>query len=134
MKRTTTFASRARWNDEHQSRDETTTGDPCEAPWGSEDQVQPAGANEVAAAASPQSEEPDGGFSPYFTHEGAWEFIADKLEAGHAVDVVELRKPQGAKGYVMNFRLGPDDPLLYVKLQLGSGTVIGRSFHYSDRS
>ncbi len=79
-------------------------------------------------------EDHEGGFSPYFTQEGAWEFIADKLEAGHAVEVVELRKPPGAKDYVMNFRLGPDDPLLYVKLQLGSGTVIGRSFHYSDRS
>ena len=34
----------------------------------------------------------------------------------------------------MHIRLGPNEPLLYVKLQLGSGKVIGRSFHYSDRS
>ena len=79
-------------------------------------------------------EEPEGGLSPYFTDGGAWDLIADKLEAGHDVEVVELRKPRGSKGYVMKIRLGPSEPLLYVKLQLGSGTVIGRSFHYSEWS
>lgn len=73
-------------------------------------------------------------FSPYFTDGSAWQLIADKLAAGHDVEVVELRKPPGAKGYVMRIHLGPNDPLLYVKLQLGHGKVIGRSFHYSDRS
>ena len=81
-----------------------------------------------------QVRDPEGGISPYFTDGGAWELIADKLEAGHDVEVVELRKPPGAKGYVMHIRLGPNEPLLYVKLQLGSGKVIGRSFHYSNRS
>lgn len=79
-------------------------------------------------------EEPEGGFSPYFTDGAAWELIADKLGAGHDVEVVELRKPPGAKGYVMKICLGPNEPLLYVKLQLGSGKVFGRSFHYTDRS
>ena len=81
-----------------------------------------------------RSADPEGGFSPYFTDGAAWELVADKLDAGHDVEVVELRKPRGAKGYVMHIRLGPDEPLLYVKLQLGRGKVIGRSFHYSDRS
>ena len=30
--------------------------------------------------------------------------------------------------------LGGEDPPVYVKLQLESGKVIGRSFHYSERS
>ena len=77
---------------------------------------------------------PEGGFSPFFTDAAAWELIADKLEAGHEVEVVELRKPPGAKGYVMKIRLASTELPLYVKLQLGSGKVIGRSFHYSDRS
>ena len=81
-----------------------------------------------------QVRRPEGGFSPYFTDGAAWELVADKLDAGHDVEVVELRKPRGAKGYVMHIRLGPDEPLLYVKLQLGGGKVTGRSFHYSDRS
>ena len=79
-----------------------------------------------------QVRNPEGGsFWPYFSDGAAWELIADKLEAGHDVEVVTLRKPPGAKGYVMKICLGPDEPLLYVKLQLGRNKVIGRSFHYS---
>lgn len=69
---------------------------------------------------------------PHFSDGAAWELIADKLEAGHDVEVVPLRKPAGATGYVMKIWLGPDEPLLYVKLQLGRSKVIGRSFHYSS--
>ena len=76
----------------------------------------------------------EGGFSPYFTDAAAWELIADKLEQGHEVEVVELHKPPGAKGYVMKIDLGPDVPTLYVKLQLRGRQVVGRSFHYSERS
>ena len=32
----------------------------------------------------------------------------------------------------MKILLDGDDPPVYVKLQLGSGKVIGRSFHYSE--
>ena len=81
-----------------------------------------------------QVRRPEGGFSPYFTDAAAWELIADKLDAGHDVDVVELRKPPGAKGYVMKIDLGRDVPPLYVKLQLRRRQVVGRSFHYSERS
>ena len=48
------------------------------------------------------------------------------------MEPVTLRKPEGAKGYVMKIEIEPDAPLLYVKLQLGSGKIIGRSFHYSE--
>ena len=77
---------------------------------------------------------PGGGFDHQFTPAAAWELIADKLEEGHEVEVVELRNPPGAKGYVMKIDLGPDVPVLYVKLQLRGRQVVGRSFHYSERS
>ena len=44
---------------------------------------------------------------------------------------MELQKPAGAKGYVMKIYIEPGQSRLYVKLQLGSGQVIGRNFHYS---
>ncbi len=78
-----------------------------------------------------QVRNPHGILDRYFTKAGAWEFIAARLEVGHPVEIVELRKPPGAKGYVMKIDIEPDQPQLYVKLQLGSGMIIGRSFHYS---
>ena len=80
-----------------------------------------------------QVRNPSGVLDEYFTEAAAWELIATKLEEGHPVEVVLLRKPRGRKGYVMKIRLGGDDPPVYVKLQLGSGKVIGRSFHYSEQ-
>jgi len=79
-----------------------------------------------------QVRNPDGILDRYFTDTAAWELIADRLEAGHPVEIVELRKPPGATGYVMKIDIEPDQHPLYVKLQLGSGKIIGRSFHYSD--
>ena len=38
-----------------------------------------------------QVRDPEGSFSSYFTDGAAWELIADKLDAGHDVEVVELR-------------------------------------------
>ena len=76
--------------------------------------------------------DPAGRLWTHFTHASAWELIADKLEDGHDVETIELQKPPGAKGYVMKIDLEPSSPPLYVKLQLGSGKIIGRSFHYSE--
>lgn len=75
---------------------------------------------------------PEGVLDTHFTDSTAWEFIAARLEAGEEVEVIPLRQPPGAKGYVMKIDLGADVPVLYVKLQLGSGRIIGRSFHYSE--
>ena len=70
----------------------------------------------------------------YFTEAGAWEFVADKLEAGHPFEEVRLDQPPGALAIVLKIPLRPDAPLLYVKIQLGvANKAIGRSFHYSDR-
>ena len=48
-----------------------------------------------------QVRNPDGVLDTHFTDAAAWEFIASRLDDGHPVEVVELRKPAGAKGYVM---------------------------------
>ncbi|MBF0462527.1 MAG: hypothetical protein HQL87_14175 [Magnetococcales bacterium] len=69
----------------------------------------------------------------YFSDVGAWEFIADQLEAGHPYEELYLDKPPGALAIVMKIRLAPNVPLLYVKVQIGPGNkVLGRSFHYSN--
>lgn len=39
----------------------------------------------------------------------------------------------GGTGYVMEIELEAGKPMLYVKLELGSGRIFGRSFHYSER-
>ena len=76
---------------------------------------------------------PNGVLDPYFTRSTAWDFIASRLEAGEAVEVIELQQPAGAMGYVMKIDLGLGLPELYVKLQLGASRVIGRSFRYSEQ-
>ena len=71
--------------------------------------------------------------SPFatFTKYSCWEFILEKLEEGHKIEEIKLRKPPGSKGYVMKIDVGTKEPQLYVKLQIGIDRVIGRSFHYS---
>ena len=66
------------------------------------------------------------------TTTSAWELIASTLADGHPVEILELRKPPGTRGYVMLIDIELDQPQLYVKLELGSGRVFGRSFHYSE--
>ena len=70
----------------------------------------------------------------FFSPQSAWDFIASRLEGGEEVTVIEMREPSGGgrKGYVMKIDLGPDHRRrLYIKIQLGSGRIIGRSFHYT---
>ena len=68
-----------------------------------------------------------------FTNHAAWELVASRLESGHRVEILELEKPKGTAGYVMKLRLHPSPrPLLYVKLELHRGWILGRSFHYSE--
>ena len=67
-----------------------------------------------------------------FTPNGAWQFIEEKLEEGQPLEEITLDIPQGKKAYVMKINLGTNQQMLYVKLQLGSMEVIGRSFHYSE--
>lgn len=78
-----------------------------------------------------QVRNPNGALDDHFTDASAWDLIASKLEEGHAVETVSLRHPPRKIGYVMKIQLNATSPILYVKLQLGSGKIIGRSFHYS---
>ena len=76
---------------------------------------------------------PEAGPNTYFDDHSAWEFIAARLEQGEYVRVTKLRKPNRGIGYVMkiDLGLGIHIPTLYVKLELGSSKIFGRSFHYS---
>ena len=67
-----------------------------------------------------------------FTDVGAWEFVTWLLEAGHPIEVITLDKPEGKPGYVLKYQANPSERVIYIKLELGSGKVIGRSFHYSE--
>jgi hypothetical protein len=67
-----------------------------------------------------------------FTDAGAWEFAAACLERNEPLHPVELEAPAGKWAYAMAVREG--SRVIYIKLQLGSGKVIGRSFHYSTTS
>ena len=75
---------------------------------------------------------PKGEFESFFTDSSAWELIAEQLEAGCEVEEVRLRKPPGKNAYVLKVDLGANESKLYIKVQLGSGKIIGRSFHYSN--
>ena len=79
-----------------------------------------------------QVHNPDGLLDTHFLDESAWELIASKIEGGHPLETIRLDKPPGATGYVMKIDLEDGQPQLYVKLELGSGKIIGRSFHYSE--
>ena len=72
---------------------------------------------------------PDSGEA--FTPEGAWAFVADLLESKAEVETMILKKPPGKTGYVMLVD-GWQGEKIYIKLQLVSGLVIGRSFHRSN--
>jgi hypothetical protein len=65
-----------------------------------------------------------------FTPDGAWTFIVELLKAGTEVETMVLDKPPGKTGYVIKCD-GWDGEKIYIKLQLGSGCVYGRSFHVS---
>jgi len=76
---------------------------------------------------------PNAPFDSTFRDATAWDLIASKLEEGHAVEVIELRRPSGAKGYVMHIDIEAGRPQIYVKLELAGRKVFGRSFHYSEK-
>ncbi len=65
-----------------------------------------------------------------FTADGCWSFIADAIASGAPVEVITLRLPPGKRGFVIMLQ-GADGAAIYVKLQLLSDVVLGRSFHLS---
>jgi hypothetical protein len=68
-----------------------------------------------------------------FTPSGAWHFIADLAESGHAIEKILMEKPQGEIGYVMVKKSDDGSSDIYVKVQLKRGRIWGRSFHYSTK-
>lgn len=72
----------------------------------------------------PESGEP-------FTADNCWTFVADAIEGGAAVEVIALRRPAGKRGFVLLLD-GHGDIKIYVKLQLLSDILLGRSFHESS--
>jgi len=68
-----------------------------------------------------------------FTEPGAWHLVAELLDKGHPIQQVTLHHSHSEAAYVMLVDLKPGMPRLYIKLQLKSGKICGRSFHYSDR-
>jgi len=67
-----------------------------------------------------------------FTPVGAWEFIVELLREGFPIETIVLDKPPGRTGYVLKVD-GSSGCKIYIKLQLGSGIIYGRSFHISDK-
>lgn len=66
-----------------------------------------------------------------FTEDGAWSFVADAIESGVDIQQIELQLPPGKKAYVMLLPGCEANQWIYVKLQLRSNDVLGRSFHIS---
>ncbi|WP_156510587.1 hypothetical protein [Labrenzia sp. OB1] len=69
--------------------------------------------------------------SQYFTEDSAWHFISELICNGCELETVALAKPPGKTGYVIKIAGHPPVSQIYIKLQLGSANVIGRSFHES---
>lgn len=69
----------------------------------------------------------------YFSDASAWEFLADCFERALLGDIyrVELDRPPGKLGYTLQVPGVTGKPPIYMKVQIVSGAVKGRSFHYS---
>ena len=67
-----------------------------------------------------------------FTDDSAWEFIRKHLTAGIEIVEIQLDHPPGKTGYVIKPGGCPPIETIYVKLQIGNGLVLGRSFHESN--
>lgn len=66
-----------------------------------------------------------------FTADSAWEFVADLIDGGIEITTITLDNPPGKTGYVILVD-GFGGDRIYIKLQIGSGIIIGRSFHASN--
>ena len=65
-----------------------------------------------------------------FTYDGAWDFIAEKLnEKGTVINEVTLSNPPGKKAYYL--RVPTKYGTIYIKVHFGQDNqIVGRSFHY----
>lgn len=65
-----------------------------------------------------------------FTVDNCWTWIAEAIQAGAIVEIITLKKPPGKRGFVLKLD-GHAGIKIYVKLQMLSEVVYGRSFHES---
>ena len=65
-----------------------------------------------------------------FSDAAAWDFIAKLIESGCPILEVTLESPPGSTAYVLIALVGAEE--VYIKVQLGHGQILGRSFHRSD--
>lgn len=77
--------------------------------------------------------DPAGG---YFTDESAWEFILQLLKSGHRFqEVLQHIPPKGAHRMAYFTVVTIDGFEVYIKIRPAqSHRIMGRSFHYSERS
>jgi hypothetical protein len=66
-----------------------------------------------------------------FTAVGAWHFVAELLEKGVPMTILKMNKPEGSWAFVIKYYCGNSGTHIYIKVQMYSGTIVGRSFHYS---
>ncbi len=66
-----------------------------------------------------------------FTEAGAWEYIADLLDQEHPLEEAAQEQAPDVMAYVMQVSVLTET--LYIKVRLGAGFILGRSFHYSDK-
>jgi hypothetical protein len=57
---------------------------------------------------------------------------AEMIRSGVDIEIIELQFPPGKNAYVMLVPSHDPKTPIYIKLQLGGDSVIGRSFHYSN--
>jgi hypothetical protein len=68
----------------------------------------------------------------FFTDEGAWSYILEMLETQVFIPK-RMDKPPDTIGYELKAILEANRPLLYIKVQILDGRILGRSFHNSTR-
>lgn len=78
---------------------------------------------------NPEQVENESGFA--FSPEGAWQFIANKIEDGEPLEEKRLDIPPGEIAYVMQVDLKNGNARIYIKVQLLGNGILCRSFHYS---
>ncbi|RYG99857.1 MAG: hypothetical protein EON58_02470 [Alphaproteobacteria bacterium] len=67
-----------------------------------------------------------------FTEVGAWEWIAELLEAGIDVWATKMDKPPGIIGWYFTAPSAYPPGEIYVKFHRCGNQLRGRSFHYSE--
>jgi len=61
--------------------------------------------------------------SLFESYESSWDFVLELLKKGQPIKKITMKKPPGEIGYVMQYKK------IYIKVELGKNSVIGRSFH-----